>query len=368
MPLADTHGDVVAAFTVNGAGLTDQKVFDPFGVPTTAGSANVRVGFQGSWTDPTTAKVSAEARWYTPGTGGFVSRDSAGLPLTSGISANRYVYGNANPLAFNDPSGHSFLRVVGRFEHSVVNGVKAGGRAVGSIYESVSGASLSAEEAILEAEMMAGSSLSWTGVGLIVVGLAVAGTVEYFALRGSSQPVTNPNDFPAPDPNGNPNPGAGNGNGGGGGGNGAGAGGGHGGGVKGRASTNAGSPLKRSIPPIPLPQLKPQSSAGTAVSSLPNIEWPDGSSPAGTPLDLVDCVLGTCADSLRSGDGASGQGTDGSCASAGGPSPLATTCVPDEPAPDPAAGGAGGPSGGGKPSAPPTFPDSPRNLDDGDIS
>ncbi|WP_322755732.1 hypothetical protein [Frankia sp. Cas3] len=69
VPLADPHGDVVAALTTNGAGLTDQKAFDPFGVPTTAGSANVRVGFQGSWTDPTTAKVSAEARWYTPGDG-----------------------------------------------------------------------------------------------------------------------------------------------------------------------------------------------------------------------------------------------------------------------------------------------------------
>ncbi len=73
-PLTDGHGDVVAGFPVNGLGLSDQKVFDPFGVPTTAGSANVRLGFQGSWTDPATAKVSAQARWYTPSTGGFVSR------------------------------------------------------------------------------------------------------------------------------------------------------------------------------------------------------------------------------------------------------------------------------------------------------
>ncbi|WP_416211515.1 hypothetical protein [Frankia sp. Cas3] len=46
------------------------------------------------------------------GTGGFVSRDSVGLPLTSGISANRYVYGNANPLAYNDPSGHNPLAML----------------------------------------------------------------------------------------------------------------------------------------------------------------------------------------------------------------------------------------------------------------
>ncbi|WP_445548826.1 RHS repeat-associated core domain-containing protein, partial [Frankia sp. CiP1_Cm_nod2] len=65
------------------------------------------MGFQGSWTDPATAKVSAQARWYTPATGGFISRDSAQLPLTSAVSANRYTYANANPLTYSDPSGHN---------------------------------------------------------------------------------------------------------------------------------------------------------------------------------------------------------------------------------------------------------------------
>ncbi len=36
---------------------------------------------------------------------------------------------------------------------------------------------------------------------------------------------------------------------------------------------------------------------------------------------------------------------------------MATTCLPAEPEPDPAAGGKGRPPGGGKPPAPPIFPD-----------
>ncbi|WP_322780540.1 RHS repeat-associated core domain-containing protein [Frankia sp. Cas4] len=193
-PLADPHGDVVAAFTTNGAGLTDQKVFDPFGVPTTAGSANVRVGFQGSWTDPTTAKVSAEARWYTPGTGGFVSRDSVGLPLTSGISANRYVYGNANPLASNDPSGHFSP---GDFFREGVRDLKVGARGVGAVATVVEEAAVPVVE--VAGEVVAGAAVvasvpGWVPiVGAVVVGGALGVAAGYVYDRyGNSQARTSP--------------------------------------------------------------------------------------------------------------------------------------------------------------------------------
>ncbi|WP_035740195.1 RHS repeat-associated core domain-containing protein, partial [Parafrankia elaeagni] len=68
--------------------------------------SNIRVGYQGSWTDPTTGKVSAQARWYTPGTGSFASRDPMDVPFTSAASINRYLYAGANPLAYNDPTGY----------------------------------------------------------------------------------------------------------------------------------------------------------------------------------------------------------------------------------------------------------------------
>ncbi|MCK9930394.1 DUF6531 domain-containing protein [Frankia sp. Mgl5] len=103
--LTDIHGDLVGAFTTSGASLTDSRSYDPFGKPVVAGAASVRVGYQGSWTDPTTAKVSAQARWYTPGTGTFISRDPMDVPFAGSVTANRYTYANANPLAYNDPTG-----------------------------------------------------------------------------------------------------------------------------------------------------------------------------------------------------------------------------------------------------------------------
>jgi hypothetical protein len=47
-----------------------------------------------------------DARWYEPGLGGFLSRDSASLGFTGAESLNRYGYGNANPVSTIDPTGH----------------------------------------------------------------------------------------------------------------------------------------------------------------------------------------------------------------------------------------------------------------------
>lgn len=61
-----------------------------------------------SWTDPTTAKVSAQARWYTPGTGTFISRDPMDVPFAGSVTVNRYLYAGVNPLAYNDLTGYAF--------------------------------------------------------------------------------------------------------------------------------------------------------------------------------------------------------------------------------------------------------------------
>ncbi|WP_261574215.1 DNRLRE domain-containing protein [Frankia gtarii] len=133
--LTNTHGDLVAAFPTNGSSLTDNRAYDPFGSPIVAGAANLRVGYQGSWTDPTTARVSAQARWYSPGTGSFASRDTADVPFTGAASANRYLYANANPLAYNDPTGYFSFGSVLSATASVARGdlgiavVKAGAKA-----------------------------------------------------------------------------------------------------------------------------------------------------------------------------------------------------------------------------------------------
>lgn len=101
--LSDAHGDVVGSHTPTSTSLTTAKAFDPFGqVIGSSGTTPPSLGYQGDWTDPTTGRVDANARFYTPATGTFASRDSVDDPLMS----NRYGYTPANPLKFNDFDGH----------------------------------------------------------------------------------------------------------------------------------------------------------------------------------------------------------------------------------------------------------------------
>ncbi|GIH79821.1 hypothetical protein Plo01_62500 [Planobispora longispora] len=103
--LSDLHGDVVGTFS--GAALTDSIAYDPFGQVTHTSGSKRLLGYQGEYTDPDTGKVNMHARWYQPSTGSFASRDNWTLTPNPSVQANRYTYGNANPLSNTDPSGHS---------------------------------------------------------------------------------------------------------------------------------------------------------------------------------------------------------------------------------------------------------------------
>ncbi|GAA4105091.1 hypothetical protein GCM10022248_93950 [Nonomuraea soli] len=103
--LTDLHTDLVATFTTSA--LATSTTYDPFGDVLAQTGAKNTLGYQGEYTDPDTGKVNMHARWYTPGTGTFASRDSWTLnPYPSG-RANRYAYANASPVVFTDPSGHA---------------------------------------------------------------------------------------------------------------------------------------------------------------------------------------------------------------------------------------------------------------------
>ncbi|MEU1879880.1 RHS repeat-associated core domain-containing protein [Streptosporangium sp. NPDC020072] len=102
--MSDLHDDVVATFS--GTGLVDLASYSPFGEVVARTGTQRALGYQGEYTDPATGKVNMHARWYMPGTGGFASRDDWTLSPYPSINLNRYTYGNANPLANTDPSGH----------------------------------------------------------------------------------------------------------------------------------------------------------------------------------------------------------------------------------------------------------------------
>ncbi|MDQ1713504.1 MAG: hypothetical protein QOE45_2954 [Frankiaceae bacterium] len=99
------HGDVAARY--NGAGtVSASKTYEPFGnVSGTVGSTG-DVGFQTDFRDSGTGLVWMGARWYDPATGTFASRDAMARHNGSAQPMNRYGYGDANPVTFNDPDGH----------------------------------------------------------------------------------------------------------------------------------------------------------------------------------------------------------------------------------------------------------------------
>ncbi|WP_213013445.1 LamG-like jellyroll fold domain-containing protein [Paractinoplanes toevensis] len=104
----DLHDDIVAQFTATGTTLAGSRNYDPLGkVIATSGALVGSLGYQSEYTDNSTNRVNMMARWYNTDTGQFDTRDTANnSPVPDSVNANRYQYGDANPLTVTDPSGH----------------------------------------------------------------------------------------------------------------------------------------------------------------------------------------------------------------------------------------------------------------------
>ncbi|MFE1507986.1 LamG-like jellyroll fold domain-containing protein [Streptomyces sp. NPDC058726] len=140
--LSDVHGDVTGAFATATGTLAGSTGYSPFGKVTAASGSTGPLGYQGEYTDPDTGQVNMHARWYDPETGGFSSRDSWTLNPVPSINANRYGYGNGNPLLNTDPSGHDLclwgvctpryveqgIRQAERYANSAGKAAKSGAR------------------------------------------------------------------------------------------------------------------------------------------------------------------------------------------------------------------------------------------------
>nr|WP_235497981.1 RHS repeat-associated core domain-containing protein [Frankia sp. R43] len=222
--LTNTHGDLAAAFPTTGASLADNRSYDPFGTPLTTGLATIRTGYQGSWTDPTTGKVSAQARWYTPATGGFTSRDPMDVPFGGSASINRYTYAGANPLAYNDLSGYLGLPSGLQSLQSALEGTV--GKAGDFLAEGTEKVGRTGIHIVEETAGVVGRTAST--VGRVAAGGTVAVLTLGFVVLMAT-PVSDLPYEPATDPAVREGAGGGNGGGGAGGGNGGGGGGGAGG-------------------------------------------------------------------------------------------------------------------------------------------
>ncbi|GLY96489.1 RHS repeat-associated core domain-containing protein [Actinoplanes sp. NBRC 103695] len=101
---ADQHGDVTGRY--RSAVLGGSRSYDPFGSPTATSGESPSVGYQGGWTDAATGAVNMASRWYDPGTGAFLSRDTLTVDPDAAGAGNRYAYAQADPLGLTDPTGH----------------------------------------------------------------------------------------------------------------------------------------------------------------------------------------------------------------------------------------------------------------------
>ncbi|WP_327007722.1 polymorphic toxin-type HINT domain-containing protein [Dactylosporangium sp. NBC_01737] len=138
----DLHTDVVGQFSATSFSLTGSAAYDPLGTVLAKTGLVGSLGYQSEYTEQVTGRVNMHARWYNTDTGQFDTRDTAGnSPVPSSINANRYQYGDGNPLTTTDPTGHwGWSSVKNAFKAvaaPVVNTVAAVYNAASTVYNYV---------------------------------------------------------------------------------------------------------------------------------------------------------------------------------------------------------------------------------------
>jgi RHS repeat-associated protein len=97
--LVDQNGSVVERYTYSAYGET--TIFDSTGNELTESAYGNRYLWQGREFDSTTGLYFFRARWYSPETGRWISKDPIGI--SGGL--NQYVFCGNNPVNFVDPLG-----------------------------------------------------------------------------------------------------------------------------------------------------------------------------------------------------------------------------------------------------------------------
>jgi len=105
--LSDALGSV-RQLTNNNGEITLAKSYDPYGnIAGSSGDQTSMYGYTGESQDVNSGMVYLRARYYSPQSGRFQSRDTWSGDENSPITYNHWAYANGNPVMNTDPSGHS---------------------------------------------------------------------------------------------------------------------------------------------------------------------------------------------------------------------------------------------------------------------
>ena len=90
--------------------ITDSYSYDAYGnLLTRTGSTDNEYLYTGEQYNETTGLYYLRARYMSPSTGTFISMDSYQGSLYDPVSLHKYLYANADPVTYTDPSGYSSL-------------------------------------------------------------------------------------------------------------------------------------------------------------------------------------------------------------------------------------------------------------------
>jgi RHS repeat-associated protein len=111
--LYDGHGSTRALADAGGS-LTDSYNYDAFGVLlNSAGDTENAYRYTGEQLDPSLDQYYLRARYYDQGAGRFTQQDTWMGINQNPITLNKYLYGNADPVSYTDPTGNFGLASFG---------------------------------------------------------------------------------------------------------------------------------------------------------------------------------------------------------------------------------------------------------------
>jgi RHS repeat-associated protein len=117
----DGHGSVRLLADQTGT-VTDTYTYDAFGNLTNrTGDTENDFLYAGEQFDAATGLYYLRARYMNPATGTFISMDVYAGSVFDPVSLHKYLYANANPVMFSDPSGYDGT-MVGGFQALALQG------------------------------------------------------------------------------------------------------------------------------------------------------------------------------------------------------------------------------------------------------